>query len=332
MALVGLAAGASSAKTLIVAGSGTDGGACGAASAPCRSISQAIANAVDGDTISVGPGYYGDLDRDGTWDEPGEELGDANPSCDCVVEVDKRVTLISRDGAASTVIDGNGSAQVAIGVSAAGVTIGRAGHGFTLRGATERALSSLADDLRVGGNVAQANAGTGFYSVGQRAVFTGNRAEENGGDGIDLFGADSTSSSDLAQGNLGNGFSVQETHVQLRKDIAANNLVGFFIVEGIQHLLTHCAALGNRQAGIQTLTPGVELSSLSIVGNDAEAGTNCGVRYLGVDVVRITKSWFGSALGPGSDPGDALCTVGGGSIDATGFATKEVKVAPKAIK
>ena len=47
--------------------------------APCRSISRGIANAADGDTIVVGPGRYGDLDRDGTLSEPNEEGPSGHP-------------------------------------------------------------------------------------------------------------------------------------------------------------------------------------------------------------------------------------------------------------
>ena len=59
---------------------------------------QAVANAVSGDTILVGPGIYStDLDRDGVPDEPGEE-----PSS---MSIDKAVKVLSAFGASSTVIE-----------------------------------------------------------------------------------------------------------------------------------------------------------------------------------------------------------------------------------
>ena len=44
------------AGTLAVANHGVDGPTCGAKASPCRSISNAIANASPGDKIVVGPG------------------------------------------------------------------------------------------------------------------------------------------------------------------------------------------------------------------------------------------------------------------------------------
>src|SRR5512132_1509340 len=49
------------ADTLTVANNGLDSDTCGSSAAPCRSISQAIDNASEGDTLVVGPGRYGDL-------------------------------------------------------------------------------------------------------------------------------------------------------------------------------------------------------------------------------------------------------------------------------
>ena len=59
-----LLASSASAKTLVSAMNGVDSMACGANTAPCRSIGFAVLNAADGDTILVGPGYYGDVNRD----------------------------------------------------------------------------------------------------------------------------------------------------------------------------------------------------------------------------------------------------------------------------
>jgi len=52
---------------------GTDSGGCGTKIDPCRSISQAINNGAAGDSISVGPGLYGDLDNDGVLSGTGGE-------------------------------------------------------------------------------------------------------------------------------------------------------------------------------------------------------------------------------------------------------------------
>ena len=61
------------AATLWTSNVGSDSGSCGTSSSPCRSISQAIENATDGDTIWVGPGHYGDVNGDGNFTGPGDE-------------------------------------------------------------------------------------------------------------------------------------------------------------------------------------------------------------------------------------------------------------------
>ena len=86
-----------------VANNGIDGAGCGTAASPCRTITQGIANATEGDTVMVGPGRYGDLNRNGSLGEPQEETPE--PGCDCALAVNKGVVLISSDGAAATVID-----------------------------------------------------------------------------------------------------------------------------------------------------------------------------------------------------------------------------------
>src|SRR5215831_12453452 len=95
--VVGGAGSASAASVLNVANDGTDSGTCGAATSPCRSITQAITNAPAGSTIVVGPGRYGDLNNNGTFGETGEEPIDGG--CGCMVDVSKKLTILSRDGA-----------------------------------------------------------------------------------------------------------------------------------------------------------------------------------------------------------------------------------------
>ena len=97
------------AATRYVADTGTDGASCGINLATaCRSISQAVELANPGDTILVGPGRYGDLNRNGVLGEPGEELGYLTPpaSCSCVLPIEKQVIILSSGGAAVTIIDG----------------------------------------------------------------------------------------------------------------------------------------------------------------------------------------------------------------------------------
>src|SRR5262249_12273900 len=73
-----------------------------ASATPCRSITRAMANAADGDTIQVRAGRYGaDNNDNGIFGEPGEEI----PSFGGMLTIAKPLIILSTDGAAATVID-----------------------------------------------------------------------------------------------------------------------------------------------------------------------------------------------------------------------------------
>ena len=71
----------------------------------CRSISQAIANVQGGDKIEVGPWRYRDLKFDGFNGDPGDEAAEEGFGCLCMIKVNKPVTIVSRDGAETTVLN-----------------------------------------------------------------------------------------------------------------------------------------------------------------------------------------------------------------------------------
>jgi hypothetical protein len=68
-------------KKLFVTARAVDSAVCGSRFEPCRSISQAIENAKDGDHIFVGPGYYGDINMDGDFNDPGDEKAQLGFGC-----------------------------------------------------------------------------------------------------------------------------------------------------------------------------------------------------------------------------------------------------------
>ena len=105
-----------------VSNEGVDSVACGTKNDKCRSISQAIRNAADGNTILVEPGIYGDLNRNGIIGEPGEESGGVG--CDCLIHVDKRVAIFSEAGARATVVDAAGANLNGIRISVSDVVVG----------------------------------------------------------------------------------------------------------------------------------------------------------------------------------------------------------------
>lgn len=189
-----------------VANNGADSASCGSNADPCRSIGRAIRLASDGDTILVRPGFYGDVNSDGDFADPGDEVFDASsfPGT-CLVCIDKRVKLLSTHGADVTIIDGSGTELFGpmdgVAIFASGVTFGAESHGFTVRRISNTGVlvRPEAGDVTVAGNHASENgvdddsSGIGFViSVGAGvAQVRNNRATHN-----DFFGF--LVSSDLA--------------------------------------------------------------------------------------------------------------------------------------
>jgi len=130
--------------SLWVSNHGTDSNGCGSPTNPCRSISQAIENATDGDTIWVGPGHYGNVNGDVGFTGPGDEhpmptvpdFAGLFEGTGCIVCINKAVHVYSTSGAAATVID-SGSLppyNATVMVTADGAAFGYVGRGFTITG------------------------------------------------------------------------------------------------------------------------------------------------------------------------------------------------------
>lgn len=153
--LVGRAYGA----TWQVASFGADSPTCGTSSAPCRTISQAVANASAGDSIVVGPGVYGDVNGDGDLADAGEENSSVSGK---TIVISKALAVLSRDGAASTVIRNVGNAE-AVYIAVGGVTLGKKGRGFTIRGGAPGSvgvhIDASASGVTLMGNVLDNHAG-----------------------------------------------------------------------------------------------------------------------------------------------------------------------------
>jgi hypothetical protein len=146
------------AATHWVAVNGVDGAVCGSQQAPCRSISQAMANATAGDTINVGPGHYGDVNGDGNFTGPGDEQPDPNagsgelPSsvpAGCVVCITKALHIYSLQGAATTVISSVSGAPYGstVMIEIDGVDFGAPGRGFTIDGGSNNGVTIVMTGL-----------------------------------------------------------------------------------------------------------------------------------------------------------------------------------------
>jgi copper-binding protein NosD len=331
---------------VVVANYGVDSSICGSTIDPCRSISQAIINAPVGAQIVVGPGRYGDLNGDGTFGGAGEEKG-TRGSCFCVLNIDKRVTLISRDGALQTVIDANGSPSAVVKISASSAVLGTSQHGFTVRGSTDQGgvIVTAGNGVYVVGNIVRDNAsGDGIVLV----AGTGHQVFANtvtgNGNGIGVASSTSRISGNYVSDNFGGGIGVDGTRNLVENNVVTDNLNGIGAT-GVGHLIRRNSAIGNLIRGMvvdgvsQSLgeTRDIQVINNNIYGNtdlyNASFG-NCAFTKGGIPGVRVDarNNFWGSASGPGSEPADAACNLDtDGLLITTPFATAEVPIMAGAV-
>jgi hypothetical protein len=165
--------------TLNVTNDGADSAACGASTKPCRTISQAIENAADGDSIEVGAGTYGNLSGDPNFAGPGDEHAQMsiNGSSGCIICVNKGVHIYSLHGAAVTIIQAIPSTPFSstVLIQTDGVIFGHVGGGFTVTGGNVNGVNldlnarntavGLKRNITVAGNV-DVGDGNGFAFSG----------------------------------------------------------------------------------------------------------------------------------------------------------------------
>lgn len=328
------------AKTLNVANNGVDSLTCGDKKSPCRSISKAIANAAAGDDIIVGPGRYGDLNGNGTFElAGGEEKAEVGSGCNCMIRVNKPLTIESRDGAAATVLDAGlaGVDVVLIEPSAGGTVFGKKKKGFTLTlGGNGLDIAGGTVGVRVAGNLATVNGNKGFRVDGSGHVLTGNLASLNNQLGFSISGNGHVLSSNVANAN-GAGFLISSNssngHLLSGNIASANGGKGFIVDGGSGHVLTGNSALGNTDFGIEILVgSSVVITKNNIFGNhgSCNVGNNSGLLNNSGVTINATNNFWGAATGPGGNPADDFCSTELGSItNFAPFATKEFKVKVK---
>jgi hypothetical protein len=342
------------AAVLQVGNNGLDGPGCGSKIAPCRSITRAIDLAAPGDTIVVGPGRYGDLDRDGTLGEANEE----GPETGAVIVIDKAVTVESSTGAVWTIIDVAGFNRVAVRVTASGARFGRAKKGFTLfdstgNGVAIESASNVAVEGNhailtnggflasgtggghvIQGNVASANAlGVALFSAGG-GIALGNLAVANTGAGF-VAGGDGSQrfEGNVALGNDSFGFDAGlHEEAVLVGNVAAGNQQGVFGGSGTTVTITGLAAIGNVQGGVHNQnTANMSLTASNLVGNGVKAiggSANCGTINESFPLT-VENVFWGAAGGPGDDPADDVCDLTTGSTTIGTIAPKPFKVKTK---
>jgi hypothetical protein len=315
--VIGSSTAAQAVATLYVANNGVDLAACGSTAQPCRSVNQAILLASDGDKIVVGPGRY-------TPTEEGTPGG-----CTCMINVNKRLTITSRDGASITVLDAQAISIDVVAITANNVVFGKKKKGFSLvNGSAGLSIATATTGVQVTGNQAGQNTGAGFELDGDDAVVTGNQAAANAFSGFSVRGTGHKLVGNLAAGNVPHGFAIFGSDHQLTGNLATDNSLGFSIntpATGNIHL-TGSEAVGNSGPGIDIAsgTTGVmTVNKGNIFGNDS-GGANCGLSNSSGTTVDAKNNFWGAAAGPGVDPADKIC--GSGSATFTPVAIKEFKV------
>jgi hypothetical protein len=302
----------------VVATNGADSGSCGSVPAPCLTINQAIANASPGDTVEVGPGRYGGL-----------AAGCPGFGGNCVVWLDKAVTLVSRDGASSTIIDATG-ANTGIYLDTSGAVLGSKSKGFTVEGgAVGIFVDSTASGVSVTGNTVLDTSQTGIDFAGAGTV-SFNRAIRSGGSGFVYVGSGSAKGN-LAAGNAVSGFFLGGTSAfSMTGELASGNAGAGFSVIDSSPLITKSAAIGNGSgvnvtAVVHPTSP--SFTKGTILGNSG-AGLIIGDAGPGVSAI-FTHDYWGAATGPGPAPADNVLDPAS-EATVTPFAAKEIKVKPVA--
>jgi len=329
------------AANLYVANDGVDSTTCGSVTNPCRSISKAIYNAGNGDTIIVGPGWYGDVDHSG-FAGPGDEAG-PNTACNCMIDVDKELTIISSDGASETILDASDSGGDGVLISSSGATLGASKRGFTIIGASGNGvtISNGLDKVAVIGNRADANGSIGFFvSDGTVSNLVGGNISINNADnGFEVHGESNFIEGNAATANTRDGFHLIGTAHLLTGNIATDNgRTGFNVISNSTAILVRNAAIANTRFGIVISSNSTaKIQSNNIFGNNespvnsfgSNGLLNCGLVNNSFGTLTASGNYYGAKTGPGPDPADIVVNIGTGSTTTNLTISKiEIRITP----
>ena len=322
------------AATRYVADTGTDGASCGITLASaCRSITQAVELANPDDTILVGPGRYGDLNRNGTLGEPGEELGYLTPpaSCSCVLRIEKRVIIISSGGAAATMIDGRSVDVIQnVFLTTVGGEFGRPGKGFTVTGPKVTSghgiVLDAGDVWLVRGNhviytASGDSTGKGISTVNNATIRIEGNQVLGWSIGIQGRGAATVSKNQVWL----NGEGIDAAGGSVVGNVATANGNGIHVNGSTK--VTSNAVYANQVSGIFVFSP----FSGVITKNNMFANAsfdNCGLINNGVIGLKATNNYWGAPTGSGAPPANDVCNFSMGTTTTSPFATKPFLVKP----
>lgn len=341
-----------------VAMDGVDADGCGTKKAPCRTITRGIAVAAPGDRVVVGPGVYGDVDQDGVLG-PGEESG--SPGCGCVLSLNKPVLLESSHGPALTRIEGTVvDVNTNVLVITQGGSFGKRGKGFSVTSSAQgNGIVIDSDGVAVRGNrlfshraafetedvaiatVDSAGAvsienneilprwGTGIRVRGANKIVRRNVVLPGrgiGGIGIAAAGSPAAAiEGNFVTGAL-RGIFVGSGPATVLGNTVMGSSTGIQLGDGSAAVVTRNALVGN-QVGVSNFndTDFTSVFSGVLERNNFVDNRECGIENYGVAGFAARENYWGAPSGPGPDPADAPCDIGGATIAAP-FLTRPVKV------
>lgn len=308
--------GSVAAGTVNVGSNGIDHAACGKRQDPCRSISQALSLARDGDQILVGPGRY----------SPAEEAAEPGFGCFCMIRVSKQVAIESTDGAEVTLLDAEGADLRAVLIEADGVIFGSPRRGFTVTRARREGvlLEGSVTNVRIAGNTATLNGSNGnnaFFIQGSNNIATKNVAQHNSRAGFGVAGSGQRVTRNVASNNLV-GFEVTATGVFRHNSAVGNAIHGLDLSVIGQIEVQHNDFVENGGLGIWAKRA-TEVTENNIYGNNGSG--NCGLQN-DVPFLSAINNYWGAATGPGPDPADTVCDSVGSITTTLPFATRPFRV------
>lgn len=316
-----------SADPLFVAGNGTDGASCGSSSSPCRSISQAIDHASEGDVILVGPGSYGDADRDGYYDHPGDEAAEIGFGCNCILNINKSVKVISTLGAEVTVIEGlPGASEAVVRITASNAVLGQRDRGFTIAvapigvaGTPSGIIISAPVGVTVSSNTVSGARSRAIRAEGSQHVVSDN-VITNSAIGLSITGTFATVQRNTVTGsNTGAELGGSNHRLEQNAFIACGDGLS---AAGDGHVIRKNSFIGNTY-GFDVFSTNLTITENNIYGN------TCGLRNVSDGLVNAVNNYWGAASGPGPDPADAACDLVGSVTVTAPYAVSAFPVRPK---
>ena len=235
----------------------------GSAGEDYSSISAALANATDGDTIIV---------SDGTYNEN--------------IVVDREVTIRSQGGAANTIVNSLSGSDT-FDITASNVTI----NGFTVTGASASSMAGiyLESNLNctISNNIVTANEYGIDLDSSSNNTLSNNNASLNDNYGISLGSSSSNSlSNNTANGNYyGINFYYSNNNELTNNNASNNENHGIYLSNSNNNELVNNHAVVNDYYGIYLTSS----SSNNLTSNNV-SGNNCGIRFSSSDNNNLTNN------------------------------------------